>query len=87
VEYRRFLFDHLLDVVLRHWDVRMRELGAESLRLICAYDLDGLIPVAITKMVCIISFIITRVLSNEELGSSLGLAGHDRCAWQSFFFV
>lgn len=61
VEYRRFLFDHLLDVVLRHWDVTMRELGAESLRLICVYDLDSLIPVAIDKLVCIINFITTHV--------------------------
>jgi hypothetical protein len=50
-EYRRFLFDHLLDVVIRHWDLTMRELGAQSLRLICAHDLDGLAHVAINKLV------------------------------------
>ncbi|KAJ7250897.1 armadillo-type protein [Mycena haematopus] len=36
VEYRAFLFDHLLNVTARHWDVGMRRLGAQALRLICA---------------------------------------------------
>ncbi|CAA7261517.1 unnamed protein product [Cyclocybe aegerita] len=50
-EYRRFLFDHVLDVVLRHWDLGMRELGSQSLRLICSQDLHTLIPLAIDKSV------------------------------------
>ncbi|KDR82781.1 hypothetical protein GALMADRAFT_220773 [Galerina marginata CBS 339.88] len=48
-EYRTFLFEHLLDVVLRHWDISMRELGSQSLRLICAHDLQVLAPRAIEK--------------------------------------
>ncbi|EDR13279.1 uncharacterized protein LACBIDRAFT_322818 [Laccaria bicolor S238N-H82] len=48
-EYRQFLFDHLLDVVLRHWDVAMRELGAQSLRSICLLDLTKLGPEATSK--------------------------------------
>ncbi|KIY45609.1 ARM repeat-containing protein [Fistulina hepatica ATCC 64428] len=43
-EYRRFLFDHLLDVTLRHWDLQIRTLASESLQLICAADLDVLGP-------------------------------------------
>ncbi|KAK0201710.1 tubulin folding cofactor D C terminal-domain-containing protein [Desarmillaria ectypa] len=43
-EYRRYLFDHLLDVPLRHWDANMRQLASQSLRLICLLDLSGLGP-------------------------------------------
>lgn len=50
-EYRDFLVDHLLNVVLRHWDISMRELGSESLRLICSLDLEVLAPRAIQKIV------------------------------------
>ncbi|KAH9480301.1 Tubulin-specific chaperone D [Psilocybe cubensis] len=51
VEYRDFLLDHLLDVVLRHWDLSMRELGSQSLRLIISLDLHVLAPRAIEKSV------------------------------------
>ncbi|KAF8194167.1 TBCD protein, partial [Pholiota molesta] len=50
IEYRDFLFDHLIDVVLRHWDISMRELGSQSLRLICSHDLYVLAPRAIDKI-------------------------------------
>ncbi|PPR01746.1 hypothetical protein CVT24_001566 [Panaeolus cyanescens] len=50
-EYRVAFFDHILDVVLRHWDIRMRELGSQSLKLICSHDLSGLAPRAIEKLV------------------------------------
>ncbi|KAG7443080.1 TBCD protein [Guyanagaster necrorhizus] len=43
-EYRRYLFDHVLDVPLRHWDVNLRQLASQSLRLICLLDLSGLGP-------------------------------------------
>ncbi|SJL07399.1 uncharacterized protein ARMOST_10746 [Armillaria ostoyae] len=43
-EYRRYLFDHLLDVPLRHWDANMRQLASQSLRLICLLDLGELGP-------------------------------------------
>ncbi|KAJ7780620.1 TBCD protein [Mycena maculata] len=46
-EYRTFLFEHLLNVTARHWDVSMRQLGAQSLRLICAADLTTLGPLVI----------------------------------------
>ncbi|KAI5896933.1 ARM repeat-containing protein [Schizophyllum commune H4-8] len=48
-EYRIFLFDHLLDVTLRHWDPSMRRLGSQSLRLLCLLDLDVLGPKAVEK--------------------------------------
>ncbi|PPQ80979.1 hypothetical protein CVT25_015132 [Psilocybe cyanescens] len=51
VEYRKFLLDHLLDVVLRHWDLSMRELGSQSLRLIITINLHVLAPRAIEKSV------------------------------------
>ncbi|KAF8955289.1 TBCD protein [Flammula alnicola] len=53
-EYRDFLFDHLLNVVLRHWDISMRELGSQSLRLICSHDLYVLAPRAIEKIVLLL---------------------------------
>ncbi|KAL1744501.1 armadillo-type protein [Schizophyllum fasciatum] len=45
-EYRVFLFDHLLSVTLRHWDASMRRLGSQSLKLLCALDIDTLGPQA-----------------------------------------
>ncbi|KAJ7600517.1 TBCD protein [Mycena floridula] len=48
-EYRMFLFDHIINVTLRHWDITMRELGAQSLRLICLQDMSGLGPQAIAR--------------------------------------
>ncbi|KAG5648314.1 hypothetical protein DXG03_004886 [Asterophora parasitica] len=48
-EYRPFLMNHVLNVVLRHWDPAMRELGSQSLRLICLEDLSTLGPEAIVK--------------------------------------
>ncbi|KAJ7044089.1 TBCD protein [Mycena alexandri] len=49
VEYRGFLFDHLLNVTARHWDVSMRRLGAQSLRLICGADLPVLGPLVVKR--------------------------------------
>lgn len=48
-EYRRYLFDHLLDVPLRHWDANMRQLASQSLRLICLLDLGELGPQVCTR--------------------------------------
>ncbi|KAJ7288359.1 TBCD protein [Mycena rebaudengoi] len=49
-EYRGFLFDHLLNVTARHWDVSMRQLGVQSLRLICLADLAQLGPLVIARV-------------------------------------
>ena len=51
MDYRDSLFDHVLDVVLRHWDPAMRELGSQSLRLICSTDPLMLAPQASVKAV------------------------------------
>ncbi|KAG2047927.1 ARM repeat-containing protein [Suillus hirtellus] len=39
LEYRSYLIDHIISITLRHWDVAMRELGAQALRRICELDL------------------------------------------------
>ncbi|KAF7288586.1 TFCD-C domain-containing protein [Mycena chlorophos] len=54
-EYREFLFDHLLNVTARHWDISMRQLGAQSLRLVCAPHLQDLGPVAISRAAKLLS--------------------------------
>ncbi|RPD62432.1 ARM repeat-containing protein [Lentinus tigrinus ALCF2SS1-7] len=43
-EYRPFLMDHLLTITLRHWDPAMRQIGAQTLRIICELDLVTLGP-------------------------------------------
>jgi hypothetical protein len=70
-EYRSFLIDHLLTVTLRHWDVAMRQLGAQSLRAICQLDIQVLGPDCAQRAVSI-SFPLT--LRNNEFisqGSTL----------------
>ncbi|OAX38758.1 ARM repeat-containing protein [Rhizopogon vinicolor AM-OR11-026] len=42
LEYRSSLIDHLISITLRHWDVAMRELGAQALRRVCELDLKTL---------------------------------------------
>lgn len=42
LEYRSYLIDHIISITLRHWDVAMRELGAQALRRICELDLRTL---------------------------------------------
>jgi hypothetical protein len=42
LEYRSCLIDHIISITLRHWDVAMRELGAQALRRICELDLKTL---------------------------------------------
>ncbi|KAF9354091.1 hypothetical protein BGX26_008096 [Mortierella sp. AD094] len=53
VEYRRYLTQHLLEVVIPHWDIDVREVAAESMARIAVLDLDHacseVIP-ALTKM-------------------------------------
>ncbi|KAF8908871.1 TBCD protein [Gymnopilus junonius] len=67
-EYRNFLFDHILDVVLRHWDQSMRELGSQSLRLICSHDLDVLAPRAMEKYVPLLESLDTSDVHGALLG-------------------
>ena len=50
-EYRPYLIDHLLSVTLKHWDASMRAIGAQSLCLICKFDLATLGPEASRRAV------------------------------------
>ncbi|KAG0211199.1 hypothetical protein BGX28_008379 [Mortierella sp. GBA30] len=53
VEYRRYLSQHLLESVINHWDIAVREVAAESMARIAVLDLDfacsDIIP-ALTEM-------------------------------------
>ena len=74
VEYQRFLFDHILDVLLRHWDVSMRELGSQSLRFICLHDMSILAPLAIEKSVSDFHFYFEMIKHlNSITGPSSGI--------------
>lgn len=44
VHYMPFLIDHLLDTTLRHWELEMRILGAQSLRAISELEMTKLGP-------------------------------------------
>ncbi|KZS90474.1 TBCD protein [Sistotremastrum niveocremeum HHB9708] len=68
--YRECLLEHIVTVTLRHWDVAMRQLGAESLRLMASLDLNVLGPVLEKRLV--------RLLGDKDVivvhGSLLGLS-------------
>ncbi|KAF5382770.1 hypothetical protein D9615_002931 [Tricholomella constricta] len=64
LDYRPFLLNHVLDVVLRHWDPAMREIGSQSLRLICRADLPALGPEAVAKS--------TRLLNSIDVSDLHG---------------
>ena len=78
--------DHVLDVVLRHWDISMRELGSQSLRLICFHDLDGLAPRVVEKSVRM-HFIFYPGFSVFQyrliiVGPTSGVRRFERCTWR-----
>ncbi|KAF9121044.1 hypothetical protein BGW39_010898 [Mortierella sp. 14UC] len=39
-EYRRYLSEHLVEVVITHWDIAIREVAAEAMARIAVLDLD-----------------------------------------------
>ncbi|KAF9902183.1 hypothetical protein EC991_005196 [Linnemannia zychae] len=39
-EYRRYLSEHLVEVVITHWDIAVREVAAEAMARIAVLDLD-----------------------------------------------
>ncbi|KAF9924456.1 hypothetical protein FBU30_005578 [Linnemannia zychae] len=39
-EYRRYLSEHLVNVVITHWDIAVREVASESMARIAVLDLD-----------------------------------------------
>ncbi|KAH7061742.1 hypothetical protein BKA62DRAFT_779933 [Auriculariales sp. MPI-PUGE-AT-0066] len=49
--YRQALMDHVIDIVLQHWDASMRQSGAESLRAICSADPDVLGQLALQQLI------------------------------------
>ncbi|KAL0578630.1 hypothetical protein V5O48_003373 [Marasmius crinis-equi] len=69
-EYSPFLFDHLLNVTLRHWDASMRRLASQSLRLICLSNLPKFGPEGIVRA--------TKLMDSADIsdlhGSLLALA-------------
>ncbi|KAF9454706.1 ARM repeat-containing protein [Macrolepiota fuliginosa MF-IS2] len=74
-EYRSYLIDHLLNVVLRHWDAGMRELGSQALRAICELDLLELGPSATKRVVELVkSFDISDVQGALLALSELAIA-------------
>ncbi|KAJ6559228.1 TBCD protein [Mycena vulgaris] len=68
LEYRAFLFDHLLNVTARHWDVSMRRLGAQSLRLICSAHLPTLGPLVIARAAKLLESVDNADLHGALLG-------------------
>ncbi|KAG2010206.1 TBCD protein [Coprinopsis cinerea AmutBmut pab1-1] len=74
-EYRSPLLHHVLNVVLRHWDVSMRELGAQSLRQLCLINLKEMAREAIPKIIPLIqSLDPTEVHGGLLALTELGLA-------------
>ncbi|KAF9267451.1 TBCD protein [Marasmius fiardii PR-910] len=69
-EYTTFLFDHLLNVTLRHWDATMRRLASQSLRLICLRNLAKFGPEGVVRA--------TKLMDSADIsdlhGSLLALA-------------
>ncbi|KAK1233809.1 hypothetical protein PQX77_003015 [Marasmius sp. AFHP31] len=69
-EYSAFLFDHLLNVTLRHWDAFMRRLASQSLRLICLSNLTKFGPEGVARA--------TKLMDSTDIsdlhGSLLALA-------------
>ncbi|KAJ4482161.1 tubulin folding cofactor D C terminal-domain-containing protein [Lentinula aciculospora] len=69
VEYRPYLLDHLLNVALRHWDISMRRVGAQSLHRICLVDIKTLGPEAVQRCVKLLG-----AIDNSDIhGGLLGL--------------
>ncbi|KAF5311690.1 hypothetical protein D9611_009412 [Ephemerocybe angulata] len=74
-EYRDFLLDHVLNVVLRHWDVSIRELGSQSLKNLCLIDLDSMATKALQTVIPLLESIDTADVHGGLLAlSELGLA-------------
>ncbi|PSR74805.1 hypothetical protein PHLCEN_2v9519 [Hermanssonia centrifuga] len=55
-EYRPCLIEHLILVTLRHWDPVVRQLGAQSLRVICQWDLSELAPTCAKRVAEYLTF-------------------------------
>ncbi|QRV77573.1 tubulin folding cofactor D [Ceratobasidium sp. AG-Ba] len=70
-EYRQPLIDHVMKVVLRHWDPKIRELGAHALRVMCgAVDMRELGAKTASQL----SSRLRSMDTNDVHGALLGLA-------------
>ncbi|QRW06519.1 tubulin folding cofactor D [Ceratobasidium sp. AG-Ba] len=69
-EYRQPLIDHVMKVVLRHWDPKIRELGAQALRMMCAVDMRELGAKTASQL----SSRLRSMDTNDVHGALLGLA-------------
>ena len=53
MEYRRYLTEHLLEFVIPHWDIAIREVAANSMAKIAVLDLDyacsDIIPALVSR--------------------------------------
>lgn len=79
-EYRDFLVDHILNTILRHWDPDMRELGSQSLRLLCQIDPIKLVPRASSQAMHLLDSIDVADLHGSLLAlSEICLACRDCC--------
>lgn len=65
-EYRRYLSEHLVDVVIGHWDIAVREVAAESMARIAVLDLDfacsTIIPALVSSPLHMLSLVYDRVV-------------------------
>ncbi|KAJ2930914.1 hypothetical protein H1R20_g6182, partial [Candolleomyces eurysporus] len=74
-EYRESLLNHVLNVVLRHWDVSIRELGSQSLRNLCLIDLEDMASKALQKVIPLLESIDPADIHGGLLAlTELGLA-------------
>lgn len=69
-EYQQPLLDYVIRVVLRHWDPKMRELGAQSLRVMCEVDMKNLGAKTASQL----SSRLRSIDTNDVHGVLLGLA-------------
>ncbi|KAG9121768.1 hypothetical protein FRC07_002140, partial [Ceratobasidium sp. 392] len=69
-EYQQPLIDHVMQITLRHWDPKMRTLGAQALRGMCAVDLKTLG----TKTAAQLSLRLRSMDTNDLHGALLSLS-------------
>ncbi|KAH7098995.1 ARM repeat-containing protein [Auriculariales sp. MPI-PUGE-AT-0066] len=68
--YRQALMDHVIDIVLQHWDASMRQSGAESLRAICSADPDVLGQLALQQLKALLTSVDIFAVSGGLLALS-----------------
>lgn len=49
-EYRTAIIEHLMSITIVHWDVSMRELGAQALALVVKMDVETLGPAIVARL-------------------------------------